>query len=285
MVLPAYLYWWLNGCIFIPPCTSAALINMQYPSLIFQPNSVPTSVSLWDAANIFKYATSRFTAIWLALDQSQVSQTSSFRRTFVRHLVWEAKRFVFPYINIYATSNTSPALPEYLNKVVMMLTHWQVGIVDDDGLFRLFHTHQFNMAGDLMVRYRIVSNYAYSWWNDQFDVHLFEMPIHVPVEEVIRLYKRHMQQLPAAYLLLPEMCRHDIGLDPLLTNLRVIKDNLGDLGAQLEQWLSRKMEDANVALEAMTALEGPVDDLHDAIVASQQLLDGTRSMQEPGKYQ
>ncbi|KAG1752337.1 uncharacterized protein EDB91DRAFT_1243115 [Suillus paluster] len=258
---------------------------MQYPSLIFQPNSVPTSVSLWDAANIFKYATSWFTAIWLALDKSQVSQTSSFRRTFIRHLVWEAETFVFPYINICATSNTSLALPEYLNGVVTMLTHWQVGIVDDNGLFRLFHTHQFNMAGDLMVCYQIVSNYAYSWWNDQFDVHLFEMPNHVPVEEVIQLYKHHMQQLPAAYLLLPEMHRHDVGPDPLLTNLWVIKDNLGDLGAQLEQCLSSKMQDANVALKAMTTLEGLVDDLHDAIAASQQLLDGTGSMQELGKYQ
>ncbi|KAG1738077.1 uncharacterized protein EDB91DRAFT_1249373 [Suillus paluster] len=230
---------------------------MQYPSLIFQTNSVPTSVSLWDAANIFEYATSRFTAI----------------RTFVRHLVWEAERFVFPYINICATSNTSPALPEYLNEIVTMLTHWQVGIVDDDGLFQLFHTHQFNMAGDLMVRYRIVSDYAYSWWNDRFNVRPFEMPIRVPVEE------------PAAYLLLLEMRRHDVSQDPMLTNLRVIKDNLGDLGAQLEQWLSRKMEDANVALEAMTTLEGPVDDLHDAITASQQLLDGTQAMQEPGEYQ
>ncbi|KAG1726349.1 uncharacterized protein EDB91DRAFT_1086802 [Suillus paluster] len=219
---------------------------MQYPSLIFQPNSVPTSVSLWDAANIFEYVTSWFTAIWLALDE-------------IQHLVWEAKRFVFPYINICATSDTSPALLENLNEVVTMLTHWQVEIADDDDLFRLFHTHQFNMAGNLMVCYQIVSNYAYSWWNDQFN--------------------------PVAYFLWPEMCRHDVSPDPLLTNLQVIKDNLGDLGAQLEQWLSRKMEDANVALEAMTALEGLVDNLHDAIAASQQLLDGTGLMPEPGEYQ
>ncbi|KAG1721901.1 uncharacterized protein EDB91DRAFT_1256306 [Suillus paluster] len=244
MALPAYLYWWLNGCIFIPPCTSTALINMQYPSLIFQLNSVPTNVSLWDAANIFKYATSRFTAIRIWSGKP-------------RHT---SQRFVFPYINICATSNTSPALLEYLNEVVMMLTHWQVGIMDDDGLFQLFHTHQFNMAGDLMVATGSSPT----------------MPTVGGMTGSTSL---------AAYLLLPEMRRHDVGPDPLLTNLRVIKDNLGDLGAQLKQWLSRKMEDANVALEVMTALEGPVDDLHDAIAASQQLLDGTQAMQELGEYQ
>ncbi|KAG0692327.1 hypothetical protein DFH29DRAFT_1008871 [Suillus ampliporus] len=142
-------------------------------------------------------------------------------------------RFVFPFINICTTSNTCPALPEYLNDIVTMFTHWQVGILDDDGLFQSFHTHNFNVAGDLMARYRIINNYSYSWWKDQFDLLPFEMPNRIPLDKVIQLYREHEQQVlaltiqqPAGYLLLPDLCRHEVGPDPLLTNLRVIKDDL-----------------------------------------------------------
>ncbi|KAG0695405.1 hypothetical protein DFH29DRAFT_1005479 [Suillus ampliporus] len=257
------------------PRITAAVTTMLYPSLIFQLNSVPVSVSLWDAARIFEYATSRFTAIRLALNKNQVSRTLSFRRTFIRHLVWEAERFVFPFINICVTSNTCLALPEYLNDIVMMFTHWQVGILDDDGLFQSFHTHNLNVAGDLMARYRIINNYSYSWWKDRFDLLPFEMPNHIPLDEVIQLYQEHEQQVPAGYLLLPDLRRHEVSPDPLLTNLRVIKDDLQELGAQLEGWLSRKMDDGNLALDAMTSLEGPVDHLQDVMAASQDLLEAT----------
>ncbi|KAG2353901.1 hypothetical protein BDR07DRAFT_1495478 [Suillus spraguei] len=136
------------------------------------------SISLWDVANIFEYATSRFTAIRLALDKSQVSRTVMFRNRFVQHIVWEAERFVFPFINMCATSNTSAALPEYLNGVVKMLVEWQIGLLDDDNLFRRFWKHEFDLSSDLMSRYRIVDTYTYGWWKDRFDTQISTISLH-----------------------------------------------------------------------------------------------------------
>ncbi|KAG1771386.1 hypothetical protein EV702DRAFT_1049008 [Suillus placidus] len=152
---------------------------------------------------------------------------------FVWHLVWEAERFVFLFINMCATSNTSPALPEYLNEVMKMLMSWQMGMMDDDGLFQQFHTHQFDM----------LSNYTGTMRNRWYEA----------------------------------------GPDPLLTNLRVvIRDDLEEFGTKLGDWLSDKMEDGQLALDAMACIESPVDDLHDAIAAFQQLLDPGRVKHERG---
>ncbi|KAG2756764.1 hypothetical protein P692DRAFT_201800228 [Suillus brevipes Sb2] len=100
----------------------------------------PIVISIWDAANIFEYVTTRFTAIWMALEKSQVSKALVIRRKFVQHIIWEAEmssqKFVFPFINICTNSNTSPALPEYLNDVMKMLTEWQsVAFAGDKGVY------------------------------------------------------------------------------------------------------------------------------------------------------
>ncbi|KAG0701034.1 hypothetical protein DFH29DRAFT_1000628 [Suillus ampliporus] len=135
------------------------------------------------------------------------------------------------------------------------------------------------VAGDLMAHYRVVTNYSYSWWKDQFDLLLFEMPNRIPLDEVVQLYQEHEQQVlaltiqqPAGYLLLPDLRRHE-----------VIKDDLQELGAQLEGWLSRKMDDGNLALDAMTSLEGPVDHLQDVMAASQHLLEAAGCNQHQAK--
>ncbi|KAG1776153.1 hypothetical protein EV702DRAFT_1198459 [Suillus placidus] len=107
----------------------------------------------------------------------------------------------------------------------------------------------------------------------------FEMPDRLSWEEVWELYQANMEQMPAGYLLLPDLSRHKGGSDPLLTNLHVLRDNLEEFGDHLQTWLSKKMDKGRLALEAMAQLEGPVDALHDAMAASQQLLDSGR-MQE-----
>ena len=63
------------------------------------------------------------------------------------------------------------------------------------------------------------------------------------------------------------------GPDPLIVNLRGLRDDLEMLGDHLQSWLSRKTDEGRVALEAMARLEGPVDNLNDAMAVSQQLLD------------
>jgi hypothetical protein len=72
----------------------------------------------------------------------------------------------------------------------------------------------------------------------------------------------------AGQLLLPDMRRHDTGPNPVLNNLRAVRDQMQDLGNVLEDWLAHKMADGEEALEVMARLEAPVDDLHDAIAAA-----------------
>lgn len=52
--------------------------------------SVAGSFSVWDAAHIFEYATSRFTAIHLA-QLAEPNPTGSYQYSFVQHLIWEAE--------------------------------------------------------------------------------------------------------------------------------------------------------------------------------------------------
>ncbi|KAG2343156.1 hypothetical protein BDR05DRAFT_1000132 [Suillus weaverae] len=153
-------------------------------------------------------------------------------------------------------SNTSPALLEYLNNVVKMLTEWQVGLLDDDSLFQKFWSSEFNLAGDLMARYWMVSSFSYSWWKDCFDTMLFEMPDRLSLEEVRELYQAHMEQM------ISTPARHEQvqgGSDPLLANLRALRDDLKEFGDHLQTWLLKKTDKGRIALEAMALLEGPKD--------------------------
>lgn len=79
---------------------------------------------------------------------------------------------------------------------------------------------------------------------------------------------------PAGYLLLPEVgtSRGKAGPDPLIGNLRGLRDDLELLGEHLQSWLSKKTDEGRIALEAMARLESLVDNLQDAMAVSQQLL-------------
>ncbi|KAG1884391.1 hypothetical protein F4604DRAFT_1919570 [Suillus subluteus] len=170
----------------------------------------------------------------------------------------------------------SLTLPEYLNDIVILLMSWQVGMLDDEGLFTKFFDHEVNMPGEshLLASYRIVPVCQYSWWKDRFDVIPFQMPDCITPGKVIKLYREHAKQLPFGHLLCMQDHTHEPGLgpDPLLTNLRVIRDDLQQFGAKLEEWLSEKIGDGNHALDQMAGLYVPAEDLYDTMVASEELL-------------
>ncbi|KAG2738704.1 hypothetical protein P692DRAFT_20882413 [Suillus brevipes Sb2] len=233
----------------------------SYPHLAYMHSSQPIILSLWDASQMFEYATSRYTTILAALEKSQVPRTLTFRRQFVRYLVWEAEKFVFPLINICATSNVSPCLPEYLNDVIKMLTEWH------------FQSSDFEISGDLMVQYQMVTSFEYCWWKDRFDLMPFQMPERLALDELKDMCMAHMAQLPAAYMMIPDSRKNKGGSDPLLTNLRVLRDDLEELGTHLQSLIMKKTVEGRIALQAMAHLEGPVDNLQDIIAASQRLLE------------
>ncbi|KAG2743399.1 hypothetical protein P692DRAFT_20746282 [Suillus brevipes Sb2] len=143
----------------------------------------------------------------------------------------------------------SPALPEYLNNIVKMLTEWQVGLLDNKGLFHTFLTSWSDIVGNLMSWYRVVSTFAYSWWKDRFDLIPFEMPHRITLEEVQELYLAHASQMVSDHFTLG--CP-----DPLIVNLRGLQDDLEMLGNHLQSWLSRKTDEGRVTLEVMARLEG-----------------------------
>jgi hypothetical protein len=86
----------------------------------------------------------------------------------------------------------------------------------------------------------------------------------------------------AIHMFLLDICSHAGGSDPLLTNLQVIREDLEDLGTKLQDWLTEKINDRRLALEDMAHLEGLVDALHDAMAASQILLNGGRGDPQQG---
>jgi hypothetical protein len=112
---------------------------------------------------------------------------------------------VFLLINICATGNVSPCLLEYLNDVVKMLTEWQVGLLNDDGLFEKFQSREFEISGDLMARYWIVTSFEYCWWKDRFDLMPFQMPERLTLNEVKDMCMMLMEQLvcPASCFQIP----------------------------------------------------------------------------------
>ncbi|KAG2336271.1 hypothetical protein BDR05DRAFT_953474 [Suillus weaverae] len=205
---------------------------------LYSRDTSPAVINLWDVVHIFEYATSRFAAIREALDKSYVPRTPHFWERFVQHLVWEGNHFVFPFINMCATNNTPPCLPEYLDQIVKMLTSWQIRALDNPGLFQEFVTHRFDISGDLMAQYWTVTIYQYSWWKDRIDLLPLEMPSRIPLDEVLELYHTHIQQTTAAHMLLPNIWRHALGPNPLLNNLQVIRDNLEQFGTTLQDWLA-----------------------------------------------
>jgi hypothetical protein len=78
------------------------------------------------------------------------------------------------------------------------------------------------------------------------------------------------------------MRRYNGNRNPLLTDLRVVRGDLEEFGTHLEEWLAEKTEDGRLALEEMARLVGPVDELHDAIAASQRLLNTSGMDGQPG---
>ncbi|KIK46870.1 hypothetical protein CY34DRAFT_9344 [Suillus luteus UH-Slu-Lm8-n1] len=158
-----------------------------------------------------------------------------------------------------------PCLPEYLATIVKMLTNWQVGILDNLGLFNEFATHWVDLSGDLMVHHQHIDFYQYSWWKDRIDMILFEMPSQISLDEVLELYHEHIQQTPHVASGHPEAHR---GSRPLVQQSPSDPGGSLGVGTQLQGWLEEKMTDGRLTLEDMARFEDPVDALHNVMAAS-----------------
>ncbi|KAG1784523.1 uncharacterized protein HD556DRAFT_1315000 [Suillus plorans] len=174
-------------------------------------------------------------------------------------------------------------MPMYLCDVVWILAGWQIGALDNNELYDAFKNFDCMVDGDITACCRIVNKYAYCWWNDHFDLGPFEMPNRISLLEVKELVEEHFEQLdfsdhfvyaqPAGHLLIPKLPQMPTSRDPLLHQVRCIRENVQRLGEGLHSMLLTKVEEGNLAMDALTQLEGPVDEVMDAMRASHELID------------
>ncbi|KAG1841464.1 hypothetical protein C8R48DRAFT_679264 [Suillus tomentosus] len=161
----------------------------------------------------------------------------------------------------------------YLCNVVQILAGWQIGALDDNKLYDAFKNFDCMVDEDISARCRIVNQYAYCWWKDRFDLGLFEMLTRISLLEVKELVEEHFEQLPAGHLLIPKLPQMPTGRDPLLQQVCCIRENMQRLGEDLQSMLLTKVEEGDLAVDALTWLEGPVDEVMDVMRASHELID------------
>ncbi|KAG1800083.1 hypothetical protein EV424DRAFT_1352186 [Suillus variegatus] len=206
--------------------------------------AVAGSFSIWDAAHIFEYAASRFTAIHLT-QLAKPNPSSSYKYSFVKHLIWEAERFVIPF-------------------------------TEHDNLRTLFDNLQecaHDENGDAARHYWVVPRYRHCWWTTAFHFQNINMPLQFLVAEVKELVAAHFKQRPALGLLILEPITHPRKDDPLLQQLHALQSEVARLGLDLGQMLVSKLEATGATVDAMNRLEQPLDEVYDTMAASQVAVD------------
>ncbi|KAG1854307.1 hypothetical protein C8R48DRAFT_776694 [Suillus tomentosus] len=234
--------------------------------------AVAGSFSIWDAAHIFEYAASRFTAIHLA-QLAEPNPSGAYKYSFAKHLIWEAERFVIPFVSMCAAMNINTSMPVYLSHVLLHITTFQTEHENPKTLYENFRECPHDENGDAARHYRVVPRYRHSWWTTAFHFQNIQMPLRFSVAEVKQLAAAHFKQRPALGLLIPEPITHPRKDDPLLQQLHALRSEVARLGLDLGQMLVSKLEATGAAVDAMNRLEQPLDEVYDAMAASQAAVD------------
>ncbi|KAG1882029.1 hypothetical protein C8R48DRAFT_667722 [Suillus tomentosus] len=224
------------------------------------------ALSIWDAAHVFEYATSRFTAIHIA-QMTEQNPSSAYRHSFVQHLIWEVDRFVTPFVGMCAAMNINTSMPTYLRNVLRLAATYQTE-GDRVNLFENFRNCPHDDVGDAISGHRVVPRYRHCWWTAAFHYLPMQMPLRFSVAEVKDLTAEHFKQRPALGLMMPEPIIHPRSEDPLLQQLQVLRTEVARLGLDLGHLLVSKLEATGAAVDAMNRLEQPVDEVRDAMAAS-----------------
>ncbi|KAG2100176.1 uncharacterized protein F5147DRAFT_777083 [Suillus discolor] len=230
--------------------------------------SAASRFSIWDAAEIFEYATSRFTAIHMTIMKDKNNHSNSYQHTFVRHIVWEAERFVFPFVNICAAMNINTTLPVYLNEVIFLITLFQTEPYDHGKLFTTFKACPHESGTHPIDINRVIPDYRHAWWKYRFDLAPFNMPLWMSVAQVKELVTSHFAQRPKMASMVPRPITNTRSDDPLLQQLQVLRAEVSHLGMELSQLLVAKLDAMSEAVAAFNRLEDPIDELREAMEAS-----------------
>ncbi|KAG2108201.1 uncharacterized protein F5147DRAFT_773782 [Suillus discolor] len=91
------------------------------------------------------------------------------------------------------------------------------------------------------------------------------MPNCISLLEVKELVEEHFNQVPMGHLLIPKLPQMPTVSDPLLHQVHCIRENMQRLEEGLQSMLLTKVEEGDPAVDALTWLEGLVDEVMDAM--------------------
>ncbi|KAG0692658.1 hypothetical protein DFH29DRAFT_1008279 [Suillus ampliporus] len=226
--------------------------------------------TLWDAANVLEYATSRFAAIWRVCDKNHVTWTPAYKASFIRHLQWELDRFVFPYINICMVTNIHPLMPDLLRIVICRFTCFQIRNIDAEELHDEFFSHCSPDVEASWSSNRVVRNYSHDWWKDRFDRLGFGLPA-LNIDEVFNMTKDHFEQLPMGAMLVPgPVVTSQAQGDALFNQIVAVRAHLQHLGEAMASLLEEKTQIAATVVSTMSQLEAPIDEVEEALLNSRR---------------
>ncbi|KAG1807072.1 hypothetical protein EV424DRAFT_1544016 [Suillus variegatus] len=219
-----------------------------------------------NSSTLYTYELSDFT-VWDAAN-NHTPQTPAYKISFIRHLQWEADRFVFPYINILLVLNVHPTMPNLLRAVIGRFSRYQTGTITAEEFHDEFIEHCSPNNPALRFNHRVVSNYRYDWWKDRFELLGLELPV-LNMQEVMEMTQDHFEQLPMGAMLVPgpEVTGQVEG-DALFNQIVAVRAHLQHLGEEMASLLEQKNQIVTGAMSTMRELEAPIAELEEALVNS-----------------
>ncbi|KAG1896404.1 uncharacterized protein F5891DRAFT_1193219 [Suillus fuscotomentosus] len=193
--------------------------------------------TLWDAANVFEFATSRFAAIRRALGKSYMKHTPKVNQMLGRHIIWEAQIFVLPFVNICMGANMQPTLPFLLVQIVGLMGRQQVGLYHDEDIADAFLACP-------------AEKYPCLW-----EGHQLTPGVQLNLTEVMAFVNEHFEQQPEGALLaaLPTTMNPQGG--PLSRQLLVVRAAAARATDEVRQLIEDKQIEAELGAKSLGCQE------------------------------
>ncbi|KAG1854606.1 hypothetical protein F4604DRAFT_1685974 [Suillus subluteus] len=212
-------------------------------------------------SNSSKYDLTEFTILDATNILDHVPRSPAYKASFVQHLQWEVDSFVFPYINICMVFNTHLTMTDLLCSILSRFSCLQTRNITGEQFYAEFFVHYSPHDPELRSTHR---------WKDHFDTLGFALPS-LDVNEVLDMMADHFEQLPMGAMLLPgPAVTGQVEGDPLLNQILAVKACVQHLGDSLERMLQEKTMMAAAAASSMSELEGPMDQLEEALLTSRR---------------
>ncbi|KAG1880164.1 hypothetical protein F4604DRAFT_1922843 [Suillus subluteus] len=161
-------------------------------------------------------------------------------------------------------------MTDLLRSILGRFSHLQTRNITGEQFYAEFFVHCSPHDPELRSTHRVVLKYAHDWWKDRFDTLGFTL-LSLDVNEVLDMMADHFEQLPMGAMLLPSPAvTSQVEGDPLLNQILAVKARVQHLSDSLERMLQEKTMMAAAAASSMSKLEGPMDQLEEALLTSRR---------------